>query len=263
MDLGAACATRGRGCDADVAWLHPDSPEPGDWENRVKPWRLLEATAVPGGDDQLQLWQRGQEFSVRLRGCGELMNSRAHGSERAMAGLVCAALAGQQAPRVLIGGLGLGHTLASALGGLPAHAMVTVAELVPAVVAWNRGPLSHLAGHPLVDARVQIHEGDVAELLAPPSARWHAILLDVDNGPEGLTRAGNDWLYGDAGLAAAARSLRPAGVLSVWSAHASPAFRRRLVAAGLDVQEHKVRARPGNKGARHVVWLARKDTALV
>ncbi len=223
----------------------------------MKPWRLLDSAPVPDGDDRLQLWRRGDEYSVRLRSAGELMNSRASGSERALAALVCPQLAERSRLRVLIGGLGLGYTLAAALDGLPPTAEVVVAELVDAVVDWNRGPIGCLANHPLADERVQVYVGDVAELLTESGDGWDAVLLDVDNGPEGLARAGNDWLYSDGGLSAAARALRADGVLAVWSAHPSPAFRRRLQAAGFDVQEHEVRARSGNKGGRHWVWLAR------
>ncbi len=237
----------------------------------MKPWLKLDSSDVPDGSDQLQLWQRDAEFSIRLKRGGELMNSRAFASERALADLICPRLADRATPRVLVGGLGLGHTLAAALAGLPTEAEVVVAELSPAVVRWNRGPLAHLASHPLLDARVQVHVGDVGALLRQPGRRWDAVLLDVDNGPEGLTRDDNDWLYSTSGLTTTARSLRPGGVLGVWSAHPSPAFRRRLQATGLSVEEHQARARAatgsvgsagankrgaGGKGPRHIVWLA-------
>lgn len=222
----------------------------------MKPWRLLDSTDVPGGN-HLQLWQRAEEFSIRLRDGGELMNSRAFGSERALADLVCPALAARERPRVLVGGLGLGYTLAAALAGLPATAEVVVAELLASVVQWNRDILGHLAGDPLADPRVRVQVGDVAAALRAPGSGWDAVLLDVDNGPEGVVRAGNDWLYGPSGLAVSSRALRPGGVLAVWSSHQSPAFRRRLQASGLEVEEHRVRARAPGKGSHHVVWVAR------
>lgn len=222
------------------------------------PWQLIDSTAIPDGTDTLQLWQRGSEFSVRLVKGGELMNSRAFGSERALASLVAPLLAGRPAPRVLVGGLGLGHTLAAALAGLPDDAEVVVAELLPAVVQWNRERLGHLAGEPLQDGRVQVLVGDVAEPLRSPGSGWDAILLDVDNGPDGLSRSGNDWLYSNAGLSTAARALRPGGVLGVWSAHPDAAFDGRLRASRLQVTAHRVRARAGGKGGRHVIWLAQR-----
>jgi spermidine synthase len=221
-------------------------------------WQLLDSVLVPAGSDTVQLWQRGTEFSIRLVQGGELMNSRVFGSERALAELVRPALADRPDPRVLVGGLGLGHTLAAALQGLPERAVVVVAELLPAVVQWNQTVLGHLAGHPLADSRVVVHVGDVAECLRAPGGGWDAILLDVDNGPDGLTRARNDWLYGSAGLATAARSLRPGGVLGVWSAHPSDAFAQRLRGTSLQVSEHRVHARAGSKGPRHVIWLAQR-----
>ena len=222
------------------------------------PWELLGEARVAGDGKRLSLYRRDREYSIRLGGGGgELMNSRSHGSEEALAGLGCAGLADRVHAHVLIGGLGMGFTLATALARLGAAARVTVAELVPEVVAWNRGPLGELAGHPLRDPRVVVHEGDVARLIddAPPRS-YDAILLDVDNGPEGLTRTDNDWLYGCEGLAAAYAALRAGGVLAVWSAGHDPAFTGRLLKAGFDVEERRVRAR-GSRGARHVIWLAR------
>lgn len=222
------------------------------------PWQLIDSTAIPDGTDTLQLWRRGDEFSIRLVKGGELMNSRAFGSERALASLAAPLLAGRAAPRVLVGGLGLGHTLAAALAGLADDAEVVVAELLPAVVQWNRERLGHLAGAPLQDRRVQVLVGDVAEPLRSPGPGWDAILLDVDNGPDGLSRSGNDWLYSSAGLSTAARALRPGGVLGVWSAHPDAAFDGRLRATRLQVTEHRVHARAAGKGSRHVIWLAQR-----
>ena len=222
------------------------------------PWVLLGEARVAVGGRRLSLYQRDSEFSIRLSGGGgELMNSRSHGSEEKLAEFACARLKGCARPHVLIGGLGMGYTLAAALGQLGADARVTVAELVPEVVAWNRGPLGGLAGDPLLDPRVIVYEGDVArKIMARPRA-YDAILLDVDNGPEGLTHTDNDWLYGCDGLYAAYAALRAGGVLSVWSAGHDQAFTGRLLKAGFEVQEVPVRAR-GSKGARHMIWLAQR-----
>ncbi|MBW7917299.1 MAG: spermidine synthase [Trueperaceae bacterium] len=203
----------------------------------------------------MSLHRRGDEFSLRVAGL-ELMNSRQHGSEEALAALALAELA-RPAQHVLIGGLGMGFTLRAALDALPATARVSVAELVPQVAEWNRGPLAHLAGRPLADGRVKLVVADVADLLARATRAYDAVLLDTDNGPEGTTHEGNERLYSPAGLRAAHGALTPGGVLAVWSAFQSPAFARRLVAAGFAVSEKNVRSR-GKKGVRHVVWLARR-----
>lgn len=221
------------------------------------PWILLDRAPVPGGEGELMLYRRGEEFSIRITGRGELMNSRVHGSEEALALLSCARLVGRERPRLLIGGLGMGFTLAAALRELGLDAKVLVAELLPAVVAWNRGPLGAAAGHPLLDARVSVQEIDVARLLRAERNAYDAILLDVDNGPEGLTRDANDWLYGGAGLAAAFAALRADGILAVWSAGGDKDFTDRLRRTGFEAEEIRVRARI-TKGARHIIWLARR-----
>ncbi len=223
----------------------------------MRPWQLLDRDTIPGTTRELCLYQRGDEFSIKIAGGGELMNSRVHGSEDALAELACQAFEGG-VDRVLIGGLGMGFTLAAALSQVGPEAKVTVAELVPAVVRWNRGPLGVFAGHPLDDSRTEVHEGDVARLLKKARESYAVILLDVDNGPEGLTRKENDWLYGRAGLDAAYRALRPGGCLGVWSAGAAPEFTERLRRAGFEVETHQVRAHRPGKGARHVVWLGRR-----
>jgi spermidine synthase len=169
-------------------------------------WATLDTAKVPDNGGELRLMQRGTEFSI-MAGPTELMNSRQSGSEEALATLVCERLRGQDPVRMLIGGYGMGFTLRAALRHLPADAEVTVAELVPAVIAWARGPMAHIAGGCLADRRVSIHQGDVARAIAGPPGRFDAILLDVDNGPEGLSRAANDQLYSDAGLAAARLAL--------------------------------------------------------
>jgi spermidine synthase len=178
------------------------------------PWELLGSAQAPENGPELRLYRRGEEFSIRVNG-SELMNSRVHGSEDALAELACARIAGCPHPTVLIGGLGMGYTTAAALRHLGPDGRVVVAELVPAVVEWNRGPLAALAGHPLQDIRVTVQEVDVARILKEERLAYDAILLDVDNGPEGLTSKCNDWLYSSAGLGAAYAALRPAGVLAV------------------------------------------------
>jgi spermidine synthase len=219
------------------------------------PWKHLDSALVPGDITELRLYERGGEFSIRVNG-SELMNSRVHGSEDALAGLACARIASLPTPRVLIGGLGMGYTAAAALHRLGAGSRVVVAELVPAVVAWNRSFLGELSGHPLHDPRITVREADVALILQEERRAWDAVLLDVDNGPAGLTRKGNDRLYTGAGLTAAFAALRPAGVLAVWSADPDRAFARRLCRAGFDVEESSVRARGPGGGSRHTIWLA-------
>jgi spermidine synthase len=225
----------------------------------VIPWEFLDSAQVPGGDGELGLYRRGGEFSIRVAG-RELMNSRVYGSEEALAELACARIADRPRPRVLIGGLGMGYTLAAALRRLGPEGRVVVAELVPAVVAWNRGPLADLAGRPLQDHRVTVREVDVAQVLGAESQAYDAILLDVDNGPEGLVRKDNDWLYARPGLTAAFAALRPAGVLAVWSSGPNQVFARRLRRAGFTVDEVRVRARDSRGGRRHTIWLAQRGS---
>ena len=221
------------------------------------PWKLLDSAPVPDGGQPLVLWQRAEEYAIRL-GTLVLMSSLEHGSEEALAELTCRRLADRPAARVLVGGLGMGFTLAAVLRSLGPAARIEVAELIPAVVAWNRGPIAHLAGAPLVDARVAVWEGDVVARIRASRAAYDAILLDVDNGPAGLTRAGNDDLYSAAGLRAAAQALLPGGLLAVWSVGPEPTFTKQLQSAGFAVSQHLVRAR-GTKGRRHVLWLAARD----
>ncbi|MCR5855531.1 spermidine synthase [Mesorhizobium sp. J428] len=224
------------------------------------PWVHLASAAVPDGVGELRLKRRGAEFSI-MSGTIELMNSRLSGSEEALATLVAQRLAGRKAPSVLIGGLGMGYTLRAALAAFGPDARITVAELVPEVVDWARGPMAELSAGCLDDPRVTVEIADVAALIRPETdrgqaPRWDAVLLDVDNGPEGLTRRVNDRLYDHAGLAAARAALTPGGVLAVWSQGPDRAFSKRLRDAGFAVEEVMVRAHRGRKGARHVVWLA-------
>lgn len=222
------------------------------------PFECIDSAAVPGSDQELRLYRRGSEFSIRVAGC-ELMNSRMHGSEDALAEHACDRIAGLTSPRILIGGLGMGYTTMAALQRVGPDARLVVAELVPKVVAWNRDQLASLAGHPLADPRVTVRVEDVSRVILAEVRAWDLILLDVDNGPDGLTSRENDRLYGPAGLAAAFAALRPAGVLAVWSAAADPAFTRRLRRAGFTVDEIGVRAR-GARGGRHTIWFGRRNT---
>ena len=191
---------------------------------------------------------------MRLGG-NELMNSRSPGSERALGRIACERLAGHPRPRVLIGGLGMGFTLAAALERLGPGARVIVAELVPAVLRWNRGRIAALAGSPLEDRRVTVFEGDVAELLRKNRRTYDAVLLDIDNGPVSFTRRGNGWLYSSAGLAAARESLRPAGVLAVWSASPDRPFAKRLREAGFQVEDLEILVSP-HRQAMNTIWIA-------
>ena len=227
----------------------------------VKPhpdaWVIIDSAEVPPGRNVVRLYRRGQEFSIRVES-RELMASGVHGSEDALAQEACRRVGPRPSPRLLIGGLGMGYTLAAALRHLGPDALVVVSEVVPAVVAWNRGPLAHLAGAPLEDPRVQVIETDVALLLQPASSLFDAILLDVDNGPRALTCAGNAWLYSPAGLDAASAALTPGGVLAVWSAGPDRSFTSRLGRAGFLVEQVPVRSRGASGGRKHILWLASK-----
>ena len=217
------------------------------------PWKHLDTATIPGGEE-LRLNQRGEEFSIML-GRIELMNSRLSGSEQALATMSAERIRSRRQPRILIGGLGMGFTLRAALAGFGPEATIDVAELVPEVVAWARGPLAGVVGSCVDDPRVTIHVGDVGALMRAHRATWDAILLDVDNGPTGLTRESNDDLYDMGGLGWARTALTPGGVLAVWSSGRDSQFTQRLRRAGFDVEEVMVRARI-NKGARHNLWFA-------
>ena len=219
------------------------------------PWVHLDTATVPDDGGELRLMRRGEEYSI-MSGPTELMNSRLSGSEEALATLVSDRLRDRPAPRILIGGYGMGFTLRAALASLGPKAEVVVAELVPAVIAWARGPMAHLTAGGLDDPRVRVVEGDVGTLIAGAWNAYDAILLDVDNGPEGLSRAANDRLYDRAGLDASRRALRPGGILAVWSSSPSAPFNQRLRKAGYAVEEHRVRASRAGRGARHMIWLA-------
>ncbi|OWO95693.1 hypothetical protein B5E41_07665 [Rhizobium esperanzae] len=218
------------------------------------PWIQLDSATIPGEDGELRLKQRGNEFSIML-GANELMNSRLSGSEEALATLSWERINAHPKPRILVGGLGMGFTLRGALAVLPDDAGVTVAELVPAVVAWARGPMAEVFKGCLDDPRVGIHQGDVGEAIRAGKSTYDAILLDVDNGPDGLTRKSNDRLYDFNGLRAARDALRPGGVLAVWSSGPDSDFTRRLKDSGFSVDVVNTRANR-KRGARHVIWLA-------
>lgn len=218
------------------------------------PRELIDTAEVPGGEP-LRLFRRGGDFMIVLER-NELMNSRMSGSEEALAEMTIARVGGAKAPHLLIGGYGMGFTLRAALKVLGADARVTVAELVPKIIDWARGPMAELAAGCLDDPRVRVVLGDVGRVIAEGRGAYDAILLDVDNGPDGLTRAANDGLYAMAGLAAAKAALRPGGVLAVWSAAPDARFTRRLKDAGFAVEEVAVRARQSGKGPRHVIWFA-------
>ncbi|MGI3902144.1 MAG: spermidine synthase [Janthinobacterium lividum] len=225
----------------------------------MTPWELLDTATIPGEGGEMRLMRRGHEFIIWL-GPIALMGSRAGQSEEVLARLGCAGLETAPSPRVLIGGLGMGFTLRAALALLGPGAAVTVAELVPAVVAWGHGPLAAVHAGSLDDPRVTIHEGDVGRLIGQAAngsiaSRYDAILLDVDNGPDGLTRQGNDALYDKRGLQTAWNALRPGGTLAVWSSEPDARFTARLERAGFAVEVATPRAH-GKRGIRHVVWVA-------
>lgn len=221
-------------------------------------YKLLDIARIPGNGGELRLFEVGDQFVIKLTGTGgELMSTRAHGSEDALAEIACRKIAHRPQPRVLIGGLGMGFTLAAALRHLGDTAAVVVAELVPGVVEWNHGPLGAKAGNPLQDKRATVRELDVAIILREETQAYDAILLDVDNGPAGLTHKANDWLYSLEGLRHCRQALRPRGVLAVWSAGPDRDFTERLKKTGFKVEELRVYAH-GKRGRRHTLWMAEK-----
>ena len=222
----------------------------------MRHWTLLGEAPIPESGQTLYLYQGKDDFFIKISsGGGELMSTRKHGSEDALGALPCQRLKNPESARVLIGGLGMGFTLAAVLKEVGADAEVTVAELIPEVVEWNRGPLGEYSAYPVNDPRTRIHIGDVVKLLRRARARYDVIALDVDNGPEGLTTRNNDWLYSENGIVAAQEALRPGGILAYWSAGPDQAFHDRLRRCGFLVEEVKVFAH-GSKGARHTIWLA-------
>lgn len=220
----------------------------------MRPLETLGRVRTRDGQN-LVLYHRDGDFQIRVDGL-ELMSSRAHGSEDMLAELAQDAIRHVAAPRILVGGLGMGFTLRAALDRFPRKATLVVAEVFPEVVAWNRGLLAHLAASPLDDPRVRVLEADVAEVLG--TARFDAILLDVDNGPAAFTLESNARLYGTSGIGRICRSLAAGGVLALWSATVEPAFERKLRRAGLRVRRERVRARGRAGGPRHTIYLARR-----
>lgn len=226
------------------------SAEPGG------PWIAVDSAPIPGTPKQMRLLRCGDAYSIEVE-AGELMNDQDRGSEQALATEACARLIDRPAPRLLIGGLGMGFTLRAALEVLGPQAEVVVAELMPAVIGWARGPLAHLFAGSLADPRVSVVEGDVNRLIQSGPARFDAILLDVDNGPTGMVRRANDRLYDAWGLKRARHALRPGGLLAVWSGGPNRRFKARLARHGFAVEEIRFSPRTP-AGSRHVLWIARR-----
>lgn len=224
------------------------------------PWLQIDTARVPGADVELRLMRRGEEFSMML-GQNELMSSRLSGSEEALATLTCKKIEAVKRPHLLVGGLGMGFTLRAALAVLGREARITVAELVPAVIAWANGPMAELFGESLTDPRASIREADVVDVIKTSPSAFDAILLDVDNGPEALIRKANDALYDLNGLKAIRGALRPGGILAVWSSYPDRDFFERLEDAGFDVEEFDVPASEETDAPRHVIWLAGRPDA--
>jgi len=221
---------------------------------------LLGTAQVPGGEE-LRLYSHGRDFMIVLDR-NELMSTRMRGSEEALAVMTLARLESVPAPHLLIGGYGMGFTLRAALANMAPKGKATVAELVPQIIEWARGPMAELTADCLDDSRVALRPGDVADAIAQGAGLYDAILLDVDNGPDGLVREANDRIYSRPGLLAAKRALRPGGVLAVWSAAPDNRFKRQMKLAGFDTEEVTVHARATadgrGKGAKHVIWFGRK-----
>jgi len=217
------------------------------------PFKLIDTTCDHG--TTMRLYQRGEEFSIRVDKAGDLMNSRSHYSEDVLAELACEYIAGRENPHLLVGGLGMGFTLAAVLSHTSPAATVTVSELMPAVVRWNRGHLGSITGFPLNDERVIVVEQDVGKVMREHKNGFDAIMLDVDNGPDSFTRDDNDALYSLRGLNNAYDALRPGGVLTVWSVASDTAFTQRMMKVGFDVEQRRVRAHPAQRSLRHTIWI--------
>jgi len=218
--------------------------------------KLLDRALIPGGGGELLFYQRSDDYTIEVVGQpGELMTTALHGSEDALADLALQKIKDPAKASVVVGGLGMGFTLAAVLRLVGETGKVVVAELVPQVVDWNKGPMGAFAGYPVNDPRTIVHVGDVLELIRSGKAAYDAILLDTDNGPEGLTQASNNRLYSHRGLRSAYEALKPGGVLAVWSTHPDAPFTRRLGMAGFRVEERKVHANR-DKGTKHHLWFA-------
>lgn len=221
---------------------------------------LLGTAKVPGGEE-LKLYSHDRDFMIVL-GHNELMSTRRSGSEVALAEMTIDRLDGVKRPSMLIGGYGMGFTLRAALAKLPKDARVTVAELVPEIIQWARGPMAEVAQGCLDDPRVELMLDDVSDVIGDSPGKYDAILLDVDNGPDGLVRSDNNRIYSKQGLHYARQALRQGGVLAVWSAEKDPAFANRLRRAGFDVDEVFVAARSNGKGPKHTIWFAKLNEKL-
>ena len=224
----------------------------------MRPWESIDQESVPDDDGTIYLIARGSEFVIHVDG-RELMSNRMHGSEDALAELAADRLERLEDARFLVGGLGMGFTLAAALRRVGAAGSVTVAELMPAVVRWNRETVGKAAGHPLLDPRAVVYQGDVGDLVEKAPAPWSAILLDVDNGPAALSRPNNGWLYTRQGLKAARAALISGGVLGIWSASGNDSLTGRLRKAGYEVEviHHTEEGRPTpDDSGTHVLWMA-------
>ncbi|MFT4728340.1 MAG: spermidine synthase [Granulosicoccus sp.] len=217
---------------------------------------LIGQAAMPGSDSVLKLYQGKDDCRIVLSGQGELMSTRKHGSEDALGRLPCQQLEQRDGVSILIGGLGMGFTLAAALAATGPNSTVVVAEIVPEVVEWNKGPLGSYSDYPLSDTRTTIYHGDVCDLLRSPEKDYDVIALDVDNGPEAFSSDRNDWLYSPEGIGYARERLNPHGVLAYWSATPDPHFAKKLRTCGLKVSVKYVYAH-GNKGTKHTIWLAK------
>lgn len=215
---------------------------------------LLGQADIPGGNRVLKLYQGKDDCTIVISGRGELMSTRKHASEDALGTLPCEMLKDAESASVLIGGLGMGFTLAAVLAATGEKANIVVAELVPEVIEWNKGQLGNYSDHPLNDARSTIYLGDVSDLLRNAEPQYDVIALDVDNGPEALSSSGNDWLYSAEGISCARECLNKDGVLAYWSATPDPQFVKLLRECGLQVSEKYIYAH-GSKGTKHTIWL--------
>ena len=216
---------------------------------------LLGEAVIPGSTSVLKLYQGKDDCNIVISGKGELMSTRKHASEDALGTLPCQMLKQTDTAHVLIGGLGMGFTLAAVLAATGTKSRVVAAELVPEVVEWNKGPLGSYSGYPLTDTRTTVYHGDVSDLLRSRELRYDVIALDVDNGPEGLSSSSNNWLYSPEGIGCARECLNSGGVLAYWSATPDQSFARQLRKCGLRVIEKSIFAH-GTKGTKHIIWLA-------
>jgi spermidine synthase len=227
----------------------------------MKP-RIKIATARTPDGGEMVLYQHDSDFAIEING-QDLMNSRHHESELALARLGCAHLDGRKAPKILIGGLGMGYTLRQALDMLSSDAQVVVGELLGAVVEWNREFFGELNGRPLGDKRVDLKTGDIVELISGSKSRFDSILLDIDNGPNAMTDSGNRRLYGRQGIGACRRALREQGCLAVWSAEPSKKFEQLLISCSFHVRRFRVPAYKGSKSRSRFVWVASEDEIIL